>query len=65
MVAATKNTPKGGSVITSARPQIAEDSKRSRWDRARLRLIMPIGAIVAVAIVCLIVAIADLRTAGG
>jgi len=44
-------------VITSARPQIAEDSNRSRWDRARLRLIVPIGAIVAVGVVCLIVAI--------
>ncbi len=44
-------------MITSARPQIAEDSNRSRWDRARLRLIVPIGAIVAVGVVCLIVAI--------
>jgi diguanylate cyclase (GGDEF)-like protein len=44
-------------VITSARPQIAEDNSRSRWDQARLRLIVPIGVIVAVAIVCLLVAV--------
>jgi diguanylate cyclase (GGDEF)-like protein len=57
MVGATKNTAKGGSVKTSAQPEIAEDSKRSLWDRARLRLIVPIAAIVAIGIVCLIVAI--------
>ncbi len=42
---------------TSARPEIAEESKRSRWDRARLRLIVPIAAIVAVGVVCLVVAV--------
>ena len=41
----------------SAQSDIAEDGKRSRWDQARLRLIVPIGVIVAVAIVCLVVAI--------
>jgi diguanylate cyclase (GGDEF)-like protein len=56
MVEATKNTAKGGSVITSAQPEIAEESKRSLWDQARLRLIVPIGVIVAVGVVCLIVA---------
>jgi diguanylate cyclase (GGDEF)-like protein len=45
-------------VITSARPQIAEDDSRSYWDRARLRLIVPIGLIVAVASGCLIVGVA-------
>jgi diguanylate cyclase (GGDEF)-like protein len=44
-------------VITSARPQIAEDSSRSRWDKAHLRLIAPIVLIVAIAIVCLIIAL--------
>jgi diguanylate cyclase len=44
-------------VKLSAQPDIAEDSKWSRWDQARLRLIVPIGAIVAVAIICLVVAI--------
>ncbi len=42
---------------TSAQPDIAEDSNQSRWDRARLRLFLPIGLIVAVAVVCLIIAI--------
>jgi len=45
-------------VITSARPQIAEESSESCWDQARLRLIVPIGLIVAVAVACLIVAVA-------
>jgi diguanylate cyclase (GGDEF)-like protein len=44
-------------VNLSAQSDIAEDSKRSGWDQARLRLIVPIGVIVAVAIVCLVVAI--------
>ena len=56
MVEETKNTAKGGSVITSAQPEIAEESKRSLWDQARLRLIVPIGVIVAVGVVCLIIA---------
>ena len=42
---------------TSARPQIAEENNRSRWDKARLRLIVPVGAIVAVAVGCLIVGV--------
>ena len=42
---------------TSARPEIAEEGKRSLWDQARLRLIVPIGAIVAVGVICLIVAV--------
>jgi diguanylate cyclase len=44
-------------VKTSARPEIAEEGKRSLWDQARLRLIVPIGAIVAVGVICLIVAV--------
>jgi diguanylate cyclase (GGDEF)-like protein len=44
-------------VITSARPQIAEDNSRSRWDRARLRLAVPSVVIVAVAIICLLAAV--------
>ena len=55
--AGNSNTAKGGSVSASAQPDIAEDSKRSRADRARLRLVLPIGVIVAVAIVCVIVAV--------
>jgi diguanylate cyclase len=44
-------------VGTSAQPDIAEDSNQSRWDRARLRLFLPIGLIVAVAVLCLVIAI--------
>src|SRR5215469_12619238 len=47
----------GGSVVPSARSQIAGESKRSRWDRSRASLLLPIGVIVAVAIVCVIVAV--------
>ena len=32
-------------------------SRRSRWDRARFSLVLPIGVIVAVAIVCVVVAV--------
>jgi len=45
-------------VITSARPQIAEDSSRSRWDQAHLRLIAPIVLIIAIAIACLVIGLA-------
>ncbi len=44
-------------MIASAQPQIAEETKRSRWDPTRLRLVVPIGVIVAVAIVCIVVAV--------
>jgi len=51
------NTAKGNSVRASARPDIAEDSKRPRADQTRLRLVVPIGVLVAVAIICIIVAV--------
>jgi diguanylate cyclase (GGDEF)-like protein len=44
-------------VVPSARSHIAGESKRSRWDQARASLVVPIGMIVAVAIVCVIVAV--------
>jgi diguanylate cyclase len=44
-------------VVTSARPKIAEERKRSDRNPVRPSLVMPIGAIVAVAIVCVIVAV--------
>jgi diguanylate cyclase len=44
-------------VVPSARSHIAGESKRSRWDRSRASLVLPIGVIVAVAIVCVIVAV--------
>jgi diguanylate cyclase (GGDEF)-like protein len=39
-----------------ARPR-ASDEKYTSWDRARLSVVVPIGAIVAVAIVCIVVAV--------
>ncbi len=52
-----KSTAKGSSVRASAQPQIAEGSIRPRSDQTRLRLVVPIGVIVAVAIICIIVAV--------
>ncbi|MGB6542788.1 MAG: bifunctional diguanylate cyclase/phosphodiesterase [Xanthobacteraceae bacterium] len=43
--------------MTSARPKIAEERKRSHWNPVRPTLVMPIGVIVAVAIVCVVVAV--------
>jgi diguanylate cyclase (GGDEF)-like protein len=44
-------------VLPAAQSQIAGGRKRSRWDKARLSLVLPIGAIVVVAIVCVVVAV--------
>jgi diguanylate cyclase (GGDEF)-like protein len=44
-------------VLPTAQSHIAGEPKRSRWDKARLSLLVPIGAIVAVAIVCVVVAV--------
>ena len=44
-------------MVTSARPKIAEERKRSHWNPARPTFVMPIGAIVAVAIICVVVAV--------
>jgi diguanylate cyclase (GGDEF)-like protein len=44
-------------VLPSAQFHIAGENKRSRWDRARASLVVPIGAIVAVAIACVVVAV--------
>ena len=41
----------------SARPRVAEERPYTSWDRARLSVVVPIGVIVAVAIVCIIVAV--------
>jgi len=35
----------------------SKSSRQSRWDRARVSLVLPIGVIVAVAIVCVVVAV--------
>jgi diguanylate cyclase (GGDEF)-like protein len=44
-------------VNLSAQPDNAGDSKRSRFDLAWLKLIIPIGTIVVVAVICLVIAI--------
>ena len=38
-------------MLPTAQSQLAGERKRSRWDQARLSLVMPLGVIVAVAIV--------------
>jgi diguanylate cyclase (GGDEF)-like protein len=49
-------SPKDG-VVTLALPRTTEERKSSRWDRVRLNLVVPIGVVVAVAIVCVIFAV--------
>jgi diguanylate cyclase len=44
-------------VLPAAQSHIAGERQRSRWSKARLSLVMPIGAIVAVAIVCVVIAV--------
>ena len=41
----------------AARSRDTEDRKYTSWDRARLSVVVPIGVIVAVAIVCIVVAV--------
>ncbi len=57
MVEANQEKAKGSSVVVSAHPRIVEERKRSRWSQARPGVVMPIGVIVAVAIVCVVVAV--------
>src|SRR6185312_12305052 len=45
------------SVASTTRAKRAEERPYSHWDRARLSVVVPIGAIVAVAIVCIVVAV--------
>jgi len=44
-------------VSSSAQSRIAGERQRSRWDQARLSLVVPIGVIVAVAITCIVLAV--------
>jgi diguanylate cyclase len=44
-------------VLPTAQSHIAGERKRSRWNRARLSIVVPIGGIVAVAIVCVVIAV--------
>jgi diguanylate cyclase (GGDEF)-like protein len=39
------------------RPRVSDDRQFTSWDRARLSVVVPIGVIVAVAIVCIVVAV--------
>src|SRR6185437_11158037 len=45
------------SVASTTRAKRAEERPYSTWDRARLSVVVPIGAIVAVAIICIVVAV--------
>jgi diguanylate cyclase (GGDEF)-like protein len=44
-------------VLVAARPRSSEERNYTSWDRARLSVVVPIGVIVAVAIVCIVVAV--------
>lgn len=44
-------------MVAATRSRNAETSKPNNWDRARLSVVIPIGVIVAVAIVCIVVAV--------
>jgi diguanylate cyclase len=48
---------RGKTVLVSGRPQAQTERNYTSWDRARLSVVVPIGAIVAIAIVCIVVAI--------
>jgi len=36
---------------------MTEERKPSRWERMRLNLVVPIGVVVAVAVICVVVAV--------
>ena len=44
-------------VLAADRPSSSEEQNVTSWDRARLSVVVPIGVIVAVAIVCIVVAV--------
>ena len=44
-------------MLAVARQRLIEDRQYTSWDRARLSVVVPIGVIVAVAIVCIVVAV--------
>ena len=48
---------KGGNVLPSAQMRTAGETNRSRWDQARVRLLIPIGVIVVIAIICIAVGV--------
>jgi sensor domain CHASE-containing protein len=48
---------KGGNVLSSAQIQTAGETNRTRWDQARVRLLIPVGVIVVIAIICIAVGV--------
>src|SRR5579872_4071464 len=44
-------------MLAIRRPRSTEERQYSSWDRARLSVVVPIGVIVAVAIVCIVVTV--------
>ena len=44
-------------MLSPAHPRTTDDLQYTNWDRARLSVVVPIGVIVAVAIVCIVVAV--------
>ena len=44
-------------MLSVTRPSVSEEPHYTSWDRARLSVVVPIGVIVAVAIVCIVVAV--------
>ena len=48
---------RGPDLAGSGRPRASEERPYTSWDRARLSVVVPIGVIVAVAIVCIVVAV--------
>jgi diguanylate cyclase len=44
-------------LLASGRPRVFEHRQPTSWERTRLSVVVPIGVIVAVAIVCIVVAV--------
>ncbi|HWK96148.1 MAG TPA: EAL domain-containing protein [Pseudolabrys sp.] len=44
-------------MLSPAQPRNPDDPQYTNWDRARLSVVVPVGVIVAVAIVCIVVAV--------
>ena len=52
-----KAVNRGKTLLAGTRPQASEEQRYTSWDRARLSVVVPVGVIVAVAIVCIVVAV--------
>jgi sensor domain CHASE-containing protein len=51
------DTLKGNTLQAVTRPGTSEERQHTSWDRGRLSVVAPVGMIVAVAIVCFVVAV--------